>query len=547
MGAAAGVLGPLKKVGTTFGSFTAAQKLIAVLGIAGLVLGGAVFWRWASEPTMTPLFSNLAMSDASAITEQLDAAGTPYELVDGGATILVPQDQVYGLRLDASAAGLPGDAGTGYALLDEQGVTASQFQQRTTWQRALEGELATTIGSIASVESARVQLAIPEDDVFADTAGTPTASVLVTTRPGQEVSDAQVQSILNLVSSSVEGMSPEDVTVVDGAGTLLSAAGAGAGAAGGIRDQQTADYESRVTGDLQQVLDRVVGPGKAVATVTADLDFDDVTSTAEEFTQPEGGPLALTESGQKEEYTGAGGAAVGGQLGGTGILGPDNIAVPNATTQGTDGTTGGYTSSSTDRTNGVNKTTTTTQGAPGGVARQSVSVVVDTEASRAVDMAQLEQAVATAAGIDPARGDVVSVAQMPFDTSGADAAAEAAAAADAAEAAQARTTLLQTAAVLVVVLLLLLVAAVAAWRRRRRAAALAAEQAEALDLGALEAVPAPAPATDALAAVPAPRQALEPAPKDAAAVARDQVMELAERSPDDVAELLRGWLTADKR
>jgi len=542
MGAAAGALGPLKKLGASFGSSTAAQKVIAVIGVVALLLGGAAFWRWASTPSMTPLFSNLAMADASAITEQLDGAGTPYELVDGGATILVPQDQVYALRLDMSAAGLPGDAGTGYALLDEQGVTASQFQQRTTWQRALEGELSTTISAISSVESARVQLAIPEDDVFADTAGTPTASVLVTTRPGQVLAGNQVQSVLNLVSSSVEGMSPEDVTVVDAAGTLLSAAGAGGGAAGGMRDQQTTDYESRITGDLQQVLDQVVGPGNAVATVTADLDFDDVSSTQEVFTNPEGGPLALAESGSEEEYTGAGGALVGGQLGGTGILGPDNIAVPTGT-EATDGTAGGYTNTSTDRTNGVNKTTTQTQSAPGGVARQSVSVVVDTQASRAVDMQALQAAVSAAAGIDPGRGDVLSVSQMPFDTSGADAAAAAAAAAEAAEAAEARTTLIQTAAVLLVVLLLLVVAAVAALRRRKRQ-----RDEEPLDLGPLEPLPAPAPPpTEALAAVPAPRAALEQAPKEPAAAAREQVVELAEKSPDDVAELLRGWLTADKR
>lgn len=544
MGAAAGALEPLKKLGASFGSSTAAQKVVAVVAVVALVAGGVLFWRWASAPTMTPLFSNLAMADAGAITEQLDSTGTPYELADGGATVLVPRDMVYDLRLDMSAAGLPGDAGTGYALLDEQGVTASQFQQRTTWQRALEGELATTIGSIASVESARVQLAIPEDDVFADTAGTPTASVLVTTRPGQELTGGQVQSVLNLVSSSVEGMKPEDVTIVDAAGTLLSAAGAG-GAAGGMRDQQTTDYESRVQGDLQQVLDRVVGPGKAVATVTADLDFDDVRSTEEVFTNPEGGPLALAESGSEEEYTGASGALVGGQLGGTGIFGPDNIAVPTQQTQGVDGVdAGGYTNSSTDRTNGVNKTTTQTQAAPGGVRRQSVSVVVDTEASRTIDLQQLQDAVSAAAGIDAARGDVLSVSQMPFDTAGADAAAEAAAAADAAEAAEARTALIQTVAVLAVVLLLLVVAAIAALRRRKKQQV----EEEPLDLGPMEPVPAPPPPpTEAIVAVPAPRPALEQPVKPPAAVAREEVVELAESSPDDVAELLRGWLTADKR
>lgn len=535
---------PLKRLGETVGGFTTPQKVLAVLGVAVLLLGGVAFWRWASAPTMTPLFSNLAMEDASAITDQLDGAGTAYELADGGTTILVPKDQVYGLRLDMSAAGLPGSSDTGYALLDAQGVTTSQFQQQTTWQRALEGELATTIGSIASVESARVQLAIPEDDVFTDTKGKPTASVLVTTQPGRDLSDSQVQSVVHLVSSSVEGMNPDDVTVVDAAGNLLSTAGAGAT---GLRDQQTADYETRVTASLQQVLDQVLGKGKAVATVTADLDFDATTSTAETFSKPEGTPL-LSESTTKENYTGSG-AAVGGQLGGTGILGPDNIAVPTGAENGT----GEYLNESANRVYGTNKLTEQTQKAPGSVRRQSVSVVVDTAAAGDVDMQSLRDTVSAAAGIDATRGDVVNVTKMAFDTSGDEAAAAAAKEAAAAAAAEQRTQLITTGAVVLVILVLLVLALLGA-RRRRKAQEEDADE-EPYDLGPLQAVaPEPValdtsalPAGPDLEAIEAPRTGLVPLPPTDAARAREEVVDLVERQPDEVAELLRGWLVADKR
>ena len=168
------LVGALRGAGSTFSQFSTPQKLIAAIGIGVLVLGGAAFMRWASTPTLQPLFTNLAASDASAIVDQLDSQGVRYELADGGSSVLVPREDVYRMRLAMSSAGLPSSTDSGYSLLDEQGVTASQFQQQVTWQRALQGELARTISSIDGVEAATVNLAIPAKDVFLDETAAPT-------------------------------------------------------------------------------------------------------------------------------------------------------------------------------------------------------------------------------------------------------------------------------------------------------------------------------------------------------------------------------------
>ncbi len=186
----------------------------------------------------------------------------------------------------------------------------------------LEGELASTIQAMDGVKLASVKLAIPEQTVFVDSKTNPTASIFVETKPGVTLSRDQVQSVVHLTSAAVDGLKPEDVSVVDSAGNLLSAAGVGL--TGGV-SQQTSDYETRVASSIQGMLDRVVGPGNATVAVAADMSKESAERTEETFTDPKGKP-ALVESEKKENYkgNGSGGPAAG-------VLGPDNIAVPNGT------------------------------------------------------------------------------------------------------------------------------------------------------------------------------------------------------------------------
>src|SRR3712207_378068 len=277
----AALAGPLGKLRSALATISLGQKVVIGLLVAALGLGGFYFYSWITTPTMAPLFSNLASTDASAIVDELNAGGVAYELADGGATIMVANDQVYDLRLQMSGKGLPAGSDTGYALLDEQGITTSEFQQQVQYQRAIEGELANTLEALDGVSEAVVHVALPEEEVFASDEAEPTASVLLDLERGTQLSGEQVASITNLVSSSIEGMEPEQVTVSDSTGQLLSAAGTGlTSAAGDARSQMESDYELRLAANAQALLDRVLGPGNAEVSVRADLDMSQRDSTA---------------------------------------------------------------------------------------------------------------------------------------------------------------------------------------------------------------------------------------------------------------------------
>jgi flagellar M-ring protein FliF len=505
--------------------FSLAQRTLVLIGVAVLVLGGVAVAGWLGKPTMSPLFTSLSGADASAIVDELDSAGVSYQLADGGSTVLVPADQLYAQRIKLAAAGLPSNSdGGGYSLLDDMPMTSSEFQQQKTYQRALEGELAKTIGAIDGIEAATVRLALPEDTVFVSTKADPTASVFVRTRTGVTLSADQVQSIVHLVSAGIEGMKPTDVAVVDSTGQVLSAVGTGA-TGGGLAGRQTNEYEDRVRGAVQALLDQVVGAGRSAVTVTAQLDYDETQRTVEQFSAGDGVP-PLASSTTKEEYTGSGSGA-------SGVLGPDNIAVPGGTSG--DGT---YSSTTEDLTNAVNKSTEVTKAAPGAVERQSVAVAVDADAAKSLDMANLSEMVAAAAGIDTTRGDTISVQSMAFDTTQAQDATEALAAADAATQKAATTSLIKQGAIGAAVLLLVLVIVVVLARRSGRS------RRTTIDLGELPLTPTDPLAlegvdVDELPALPvAPRQ-LAP---DPVALKRAEIGQLADDQPEEVADLLRGWL-----
>ena len=182
---------------------------MTALAIVGVVIGGVMFTSWANKPSYSPLYSNLAASDAASITSKLASDKVPYRLTDAGGTIEVPVNDVYSERIKLAAAGLPSSGQSGYSLLDKQGITTSEFTQQVDFQRAMEGELAKTITAIDGVAAASVHLVIPQQDVFAQSTSTASAAVLVSMTPGSSLSPTQVQAIVHLVASSVEGPRPD--------------------------------------------------------------------------------------------------------------------------------------------------------------------------------------------------------------------------------------------------------------------------------------------------------------------------------------------------
>jgi flagellar M-ring protein FliF len=436
--------------------FTVAQRTIAVIGVALLVMGAVALGAWLTRPQMSPLFTGLSAGDASAVVEQLKSAGVGYELTEGGATILVPDDQVYAQRLAAASAGLPGDTSEGYTLLDKMGVTASEFQQSVTYKRAIEGELAGTISAMDGISTASVQLAIPEESVFVSETKNPTASVFVKTRNGSTLSDEKIEAIVHLTSAAVPGMTPEDVAVTDQNGRVLSAVGAGIS---GNSSKQATEHEAKVAASVSSMLDTIVGPGNATVTVSADVANSTSERLDETYTAPDDA-LSPSEQTKTETYTGGGGPGAG-----TGVLGPDNIAVPN----GTNGD-GEYEFEETSRSNAVNKTTEKTITPAGEVTRQTVSIAVNRGEVTGVTANQIEALVASAAGIDVERGDEIAVEFVDFATSGATAAATALQAAEAERAAEMQQELIRSAIIggSILLAVVILVVFLAVRRRMKR-------------------------------------------------------------------------------
>jgi len=535
-----------KEVTAAFGRFTNAlreftvgQRTIAIIGVAVLVVGAVALGAWFTRSTYSPLFSGLSGSDASAIVDQLDADGVSYQLTDGGATILVPDDAVNSARLKAAAAGLPSLDNGGYALLDAMGVTASEFQQSVTYKRAIEGELASTIESIKGVRTASVKLAIPEQTVFVSEKQDPTASVFVDTESGVTLSTDQVQSITHLTAASVDGLTPENVSVVSADGTVLSAVGTGTT---GTTDQQAGTYEDRVRSSVQSMLDRVVGVGNATVVVAASMSLQSGSRVEETFTTPEDSPV-LQESTTNQNYTGTGAGN------GTGVLGADSIAVPADTTTGTDGN---YTTESADRTNAINKVTETTQIPAGEIERQTVSVAVDKDAAAGMSAATLEGLVAAAAGINADRGDEVKVELVSFAKVDSGTAATALEEARASELQGSITQIITTAVPVAgaIIVLIILMSGIRGYRKRK-------DKQASTDLGemtqvreTLEAGHAPALDAAAMAGLLPPVQPLVAAPSAFADFGpdlddngvermRQEIDSLAASSPERMADHLR--------
>ncbi|WP_246126182.1 flagellar basal-body MS-ring/collar protein FliF [Nesterenkonia populi] len=446
---------PMDAVRQHLAGWSAAQKTLAIIGAAVLALGGYALYHFMSQPSMAPVYTGLAPEDSSEIVEQLRADGVPYELASGGSTVLVPEEQVYEARIQAASAGLPASTRGGYGLLDDMGVTSSDFQQTATYKRALEGELASTVEGFSSVQTAAVILSLPEETVFSDAQQDATASIFMDPAPGTVITDNQVQSVIQLVSGAVDGLQPQNVAVVDADGGMLAAvgdspSGSGAGAA--------AEYEERVAESVQAMLDTVVGRGNSTVAVTADVNPESAERLEETFEAPDEVP-ALRESSSSENYTGTGGGAAG-------VLGPDNIAVPG----GGDGE-GTYTAETEELENAINKVTETTTVPAGALNSQSISVAVDEGAAAGLDMPVLTAMVTDAAGLSDERGDALNVSIVPFSTADAEAAEEALAEAEAQAAAEAEREQFQqilTSAIIAGVLLLLLLAALLILRRRKK-------------------------------------------------------------------------------
>ena len=547
----------------TFNGFTRGQK--TMLGLAGLsvMFGAFMLSKWTGQTQYSTLYSNLAATDASAVTQSLDAQGIKYELGNGGSSVLVPQELVYRTRIDLSAKGIPSDGAPGYSLLDKQGLTTSEFRQHVDYQRALEGELAKTIRSIDGIDTTSVHLVIPQEDLFTGDTTKPTASVLVRTSGLSKLSGGQVDAIVHLVASSVEGLAPEDVTVADANGNVLAAPGQNGSAATSNRMEQTTAYEDALALSLQQMVQKVTGDGHAIVRVKAELDYSKKSTVTETFADPTK-RTATAEKVTKETYTAASGTTA------TGVLGPNgvpNTTLPGATAAGA-ATTGtgsvpagasNYVKEDSQSDYAVGKVVEQVDVTPGTVTRLSIAVLLDkSKKLKIADSASLRKLVSAAAGLQPTRGDTLELGQLSFDASAAKLAASQLALVSTADKSRQTSELIKSG----IIGLLALISVVLAYRGARKASKPTITPIPLDRLPRPSVLALPAPGLDAddddnenngnaamsvmAGGVPGGLGIGTGMAGLPASDARPDIAALIDRQPEDVANTLRDWM-ADRR
>jgi len=393
--------------------------LVLVLVVAGLI----AIILWGNRIDYRPLYTDLNPQDANAIVEALKSKKIPYRLDANGSGISVPVEQHSDARLFLAGEGLPSGGNTGYELFDNSKLGMSEFLQKVNLRRALEGELAKTISHFEEIRTARVHLVIPERTLFADEQQPATASVVLTMAKNAMLTQGQTKGIVNLVSRSIEGLSPQNVSIVDNSGNTLYGGMDPAGV--GMLSQTQHELKSKIEGTLQRkvtkILEQTVGKNKVVVQVDADVDFTEMKQTKEMY-DPEQSAVR-SEQRQNEE-------AMGGGMNPVGVPGVKPNVEGQVNESGAVGQSVHRKSSET-----INyEITKIVQDSfePGGeVRRLSLAVLVDGSYAKEVDqagteklsyvprsaeeMAKYRTIIQNAIGYDEVRGDSVEVVNLPFE------------------------------------------------------------------------------------------------------------------------------------
>jgi flagellar M-ring protein FliF len=379
------------------------QKIITV--IAPLLVAFALIFLivWASRPQYVSIFTKLSDSEAGAIKAKLTELKVDYRLADNGASIQVPQREAAEVRLELANAGLPESSKFSFENINELRLGETDADKKLRYVLGLQDELETTLETLTGVTDARVHIVMPEPSLFAEKEQPTTVGVTLKLVPGTKITEDQVRAIAKLLASSIEGLTPENVTIVDTSGNslsdIISQSKTQAGlSATQIQLQQT--VEENIQRSVQSMLDKVLGSGKVVVRVNAVLDFDQI-----KITEQTNGPGAiLSKQNSSENSTNNETGAVPGTT----------TNVPSYQTPTNSGT-----SSSTKTTNTENFQVDTRQEErvvnPGAIKRLSVSVLADAATVSQGQIDKIQTVVTSAAGIDKTRGDQIQVEAIPFD------------------------------------------------------------------------------------------------------------------------------------
>lgn len=419
-------------------------KIPIAIAAAAAVAIVVVMMLWAKQPTYKVLFSNLGDQDGGAIVTQLTQMNIPYQFSDNGGALLIPADKVYETRLKLAAAGLPKGGAVGFELMDQEKFGISQFSEQINYQRALEGELSRTIETLGPVSSARVHLAIPKPSLFVREQKNPSASVTLNLQPGRALDDGQINAIVYMVSSSVSGLPPANVTVVDQSGHLLTQSDNNGRDLNASQLKYANEVEGRLQRRIESILQPVVGNGNVHAQITAQIDYASREQTDENY-QPNGSPdKAAVRSRQLSTSDQTGATSVGGVPGAlsnqpapaatapvtnppaaNNANGAQNQAGNNAQNTASNTSSSGPSNRRRDETTNyeVDRTITHTQHSAGAVQRLSAAVVVnyqvgtDGKAKPLTDdqLKKIDDLVREAMGFSQERGDTLNVVNTPFN------------------------------------------------------------------------------------------------------------------------------------
>lgn len=390
------------------------QRLVLVGGGALIVIMLVAFTVWAAQPDYAVAFTGLTEGDAGAVAQYLKEQSIEYQ-VQAGGTILVPRNQVFDTRIEVASKGLLQESTVGYELFDTTSALGmTEFNQKLNYQRALEGELARTIEALDAVALARVHITLPEDALFKDQQKEPTAAITLKLEPRQALNPGQVSAIKGLAASSVQGLKPKDVVIVDMAGNMLSGPlmdDVAKSSADTNSDKMVAErkYEEQIESNVQAMLVRALGPDRSVVRVKARLGWDAVEIVEQNFFPDS---VVRSEQVTTESYTGTG-EFVGGSPGAGSNL-PSDQGIPSYQAMADTGTNIDYAHTETTTNYEMGSVEEKRKVAGGQLQQLSVSVVVDNVTDEDV-LDSLKEVAARAAGVNLERGDQFTLQSIAFD------------------------------------------------------------------------------------------------------------------------------------
>jgi len=530
-------------------SLTGRQRLAILLSAIGMVAGVMWFSRWQHESGLRPLYTSLSPEDAAAMVQKLREGGVDYRVTDNGTTLLAPIAKVPELRLEMAGLGLPKTGRIGFEIFDKTNFGITDFAEHVNYRRAVEGELERSIMALSTVQRARVHVTLPKESVFTESREAAKASVLLGLRPGAGLAPQNVTAIMNLVSSAVEGLTPEAVSVVDMRGNLLSRPRRDGLPEGAQITEAALDYRQAVERDLvtkiNNTLDPLLGADKFRTGVSAEVDMTSGEQSEESYDPTKS---VMLTSQKTEDSNGA--THLASAPPGTGANLPNQPAPKPGNATG-----------STRRTENItyqsSRTVKHTKLPQGSVKRLSIAVLIDQavqwegqgkQLKRVIvppspeKLKTIQNVVATLVGFNAQRGDQLTVETLPFDTTlnleppvTASPVTQKKPEAIPAQDLLKNKNVIYGAGAGAVLIVVVFVAGIMRGKKRRK------------NLDMREPLPLPAPAAiQTAAAIAQPENSIPSLPPSRTEALMKQLQEAGRNNPELWAGILRGWISEEE-